>query len=209
MMRSLKIAVAFTLVVMAGCDGSVFDSDTVERTYPAASDFPLTTVHDILSSPVPGSYNINVYVTSVRICPEGWKCFLPDGIVIADENVVGTVVNSGGSLWILGWKSECDFTQIVTRDSGSTELLGGFLMPGISLGTRASVRSTAFRSSDGGRQSLSYVVWNSLAGMDFPVHVEESRDGVPRQLSPKAVEQATGGVQWATRTQVPLYVGSE
>jgi hypothetical protein len=85
MIKCLTIAVASVLV---GCHGSIFDSDAIERTYPNASDFPLTTVHEILSNQVEGNCNIDAYVVGVNICPEGSLCFLPDGISIADEYVV-------------------------------------------------------------------------------------------------------------------------
>jgi hypothetical protein len=39
------------------------------------------------------------------------------------------VLNNGGTLWILGLKTEQMGTNIETDNAGSTELLGGFLYP--------------------------------------------------------------------------------
>jgi hypothetical protein len=83
-MKKGNVAVLIA-VALAGCRGGIFDSHVIERTYPAASDFPVTMVHDILTNPVQDTFNIHVYVTGARICPENARCFLADGISIADE----------------------------------------------------------------------------------------------------------------------------
>ena len=84
--RWLVLAVLF-LTAVAACDLVATDTgaDTADRTLPHALDarrVPLDTLRYGIGAP--DTVNVAVYVTELKICPEGANCFLPDGIDIAE-----------------------------------------------------------------------------------------------------------------------------
>jgi hypothetical protein len=90
-----------------------------------------------------------------------------------NDEVSGTKIsNKGGTLWILGLKTEGSGTVIDTSQGGKTELLGGLIYPA----TRVPVNDIAFRSSDA---QVSYMytepVYCGLCG--YSIQVEETRSG--------------------------------
>ena len=112
------------------------------------------------------------------------------------------ILNSATRLWILGAKSEQDFTFLSTTDGGSSELVGGILKPGNVTGSNP-VTHTGFLSTDS-QISLIYTVAGST-NKDFPIHVQETRNGVTRQLLHAQVNQTTQpGV---TRAYMGLFAG--
>ncbi len=105
------------------------------------------------------------------------------------------IKNDGGILWILGLKTELLGTVIETVNGGSTELLGTLIYPVEQLGPT----DVAFRSVDS-KISLIYSVSDYIQFQggrgDYPIQVEETRNGVTKQLLQPEVKQ-----------RMPLYVG--
>ena len=101
------------------------------------------------------------------------------------------IKNDGGSLWILGLKTERAGTVIETLNGGGTELLGTLIYPA----TTVPATDVAFRSVDS-RISLIYSVSSYIAGGDYAIQVEETRNGTTRQL-----------LQSEVKGRMPLFVG--
>jgi hypothetical protein len=98
------------------------------------------------------------------------------------------IVNRGGTLWVLGVKTEKDRTIIGTYDGGRTELCGGLLFK-----NRQRIgQAPAFVSVDSD-VSLSY----RAIRVPYSVHVKEAREGVTKELPLSEVPEWT----------MPLYVG--
>jgi NPCBM/NEW2 domain/Pectate lyase superfamily protein len=105
------------------------------------------------------------------------------------------IKNDGGILWILGLKTELSGIVIDTINGGSTELLGTLIYPVEQLGPT----DVAFRSVDS-KISLIYSVSDYIQFQggrgDYPIQVEETRNGVTKQLLQADVKQ-----------RMPLFVG--
>ncbi len=105
------------------------------------------------------------------------------------------IKNDGGILWILGLKTELSGIVIETLNGGSTELLGTLIYPVEQLGPT----DVAFRSVDS-KISLIYSVSDYIQFQggrgDYPIQVEETRNGVTKQL-----------LQVDVKGRMPLYVG--
>lgn len=115
-----------------------------------------------------------------------------------NSEVAGGVVNrvaEGGTLWVLGVKTEGDVTVIDARPGSRVELLGGNLYP-VGPPSRA-----AFTSQDAS-VSLSYTsTAYNFDHHDYPVHVRETRGGETRELK-------HGEAYWrGYGRNVPLYAG--
>lgn len=109
-----------------------------------------------------------------------------------DEVAQTKITNDGGTLWILGLKTEQPATVIETMAGGRTELLGALIYP--STGTPAS--NVAFRSID---SNVSYI-YDQLVyctGCGYTIQVQETRSGVTRQIT------ASGSKNY----RMPLFVG--
>lgn len=104
------------------------------------------------------------------------------------------ITNKGGSLWILGLKTEGRGTVIDTSAGGKTELLGTLIYPTETFSTTDKLQP-AFVSKDSS-QSLIYSL--SVYGSDknYDIQVQETRDGVTRNLMSKD-----------TGNRIPLFVG--
>ena len=63
------------------------------------------------------------------------------------------VTNAGGSLWVLGIKTEGPFTVISSTNDGATELLGGLLYP-----VEPVPQDTPAFVTDGAEMALVYAV---------------------------------------------------
>ena len=60
--------------------------DELDKTYPDASDFEHVSFPALLEDvPAPADYNVVLYVTGHRICPEGFVCILPDAITVSES----------------------------------------------------------------------------------------------------------------------------
>ncbi len=108
------------------------------------------------------------------------------------ENSGTKISNQGGSLWILGLKTEQAGTAIDTGSGGQTELLGGLLYPSIAVPSTDS----AFRSTDA---QISYMYTESVycPGCGYANQVIETRGATTVQLP------SNPGLAY----RVPLYVG--
>ena len=80
------VALVVTLGGMPACAILGPEEPEVERTYADALDLERVGLVDLLERvPLPGSYNISVYVVSINLCPEDSACQVPDGITIAES----------------------------------------------------------------------------------------------------------------------------
>jgi hypothetical protein len=93
------------------------------------------------------------------------------------------IANDGGTLWILGLKTEQPTTAIRTSGGGSTELLGGELYP-----VEAVPAGTPAFAANESTVSLIYAV---SAYNQYPIALEETRGGVTASLVPPPSEPRT------------------
>ena len=101
------------------------------------------------------------------------------------------IVNDGGKVWVLGLKTEGRQTNVVTRNGGSTELLGAYLYPYNGTGGKP-----AF-TIDNARASL---IWSNSGALYDPA-VVEIRGREKRTTKPDMFEQSG--------RKCALYVGYE
>ncbi len=111
----------------------------------------------------------------------------------AEFGKVALIKNHGGTLWILGMKTEGKVTAIETVN-GTTELIGALLYPLHNVPANI----PAF-INDEGRVTLSY----AISGQPYLTQVKERQEGQWRILSNKNVPSRGRG------SNVPLYVGLE
>lgn len=103
------------------------------------------------------------------------------------------VTNRGGTLWLLGVKTEGKGTVVETTNGGRTEVLGGLLYP---VNAFTAADSPAFVSTEAST-SLVYGTSSYVANGNYPVQVRETRGGVTRELP---LAQLTGRL-------LPLFTG--
>jgi hypothetical protein len=151
-----------------------------------------------------------------------WEVYHPQRIFARQLDMEGNVrkfFNKGGTLWILGAKTERggDGTNIAgiidTENGGSTELLGGLIYP---VSTQVPVNEAAFVIGDS-QVSLVYAVsvHNVLSPSpttpdgDFKIQVEETQTGGTNTLLSTAIQSQTASPPYSiTRGNglvVPLY----
>lgn len=112
------------------------------------------------------------------------------------ENQGTKIVNDGGSLWILGLKTEKPGTVVETLNGGRTEILGGLLYPASR--TIPSDQPALINHES----QLSVVIAESHhGGGRYTTLVQETRDGVTKVL--KRTEVPRRG----SASLLPLYVG--
>ena len=104
------------------------------------------------------------------------------------------ITNKGGTLWILGLKTEGKGTVINTSTGGKTELLGTLVYP-VQEFTAEDKKQAAFINHDSS-QSLIYSVSVYGVNRNYDIQVEETRNGVTRQLLSKDIPG-----------RMPLFVG--
>jgi hypothetical protein len=104
------------------------------------------------------------------------------------------IANKGGNLWILGLKTERKGTVINTSAGGKTELLGSIIYPAEDFTTQDKTVA-AFINNDSS-QSLIYSLSSYAANRNYEIQVEETRNGVKRQL-----------LTTNTPKRMPLFVG--
>lgn len=112
-----------------------------------------------------------------------------------DDEVTGQKIqNSGGSLWILGLKTENSGMVINTTKGGQTELLGALIYPAHTVPST----DVAFRSQD---SQVSYIYVESEYGSNngYATQVQEIRDGLTEKI--KSSQSA--------RYLMPLFIGFE
>ncbi|MBC8160009.1 MAG: hypothetical protein H7Z42_02230 [Roseiflexaceae bacterium] len=100
------------------------------------------------------------------------------GRQINNEYREGTkITNNGGTLWLLGMKTEGSFTVLETR-GGSSEYLGGLIYPATD---RLQPGEIAFRASGGARLALLYANI-TYTTRNYDIQVEEQRGADARRL---------------------------
>lgn len=97
-----------------------------------------------------------------------------------NESAGPKIVNNGGTLWILGLKTERTGTIIETVAGGKTELLGTLMYPATEFSS-AEKQQAAFVSRDA---SIALIYSTSVYCRDcgYDIQVEETRDGETRRL---------------------------
>jgi len=98
------------------------------------------------------------------------------------------ISNRGGTLWILGLKTERPTTVLRTTNGGSTELLGGFVYPVQAV----SANTPAFVTIDS-RVSLIYRTQMNRTSR-YAIQLEETRKGHTRTLL--AARSGRGALRW-------------
>jgi len=93
------------------------------------------------------------------------------------------IENKGGTLWILGLKTEGKGSVINTTKGGKTEVLGTLIYP-VHDFTATEKKEAAFISNNSS-QSLIYSVSAYGKNKNYDIQVEETRNGVKRQLLSK------------------------
>jgi hypothetical protein len=96
-----------------------------------------------------------------------------------DNEISATKIsNLGGSLWILGLKTEKAGTVINTASGGQTELLGGLIYPAVPVPST----QAAFVSTDA---QTSYIYKESVycSGCGYSIQVQETRSGDTKQIT--------------------------
>lgn len=101
------------------------------------------------------------------------------------------LLNNGGKLWVLGYKTEQISTIAETKGGGQTEILGSFFSAHKLESTTALINNESSMS----------IVYATNSDGDFQTQVSETRDGVTRALSRDSVLRRGYG------SVVPLYVG--
>lgn len=110
-----------------------------------------------------------------------------------DDEVNGTkITNSGGSLWLLGLKTERPGTVINTTSGGKTELLGGLIYPAQSVPSS----NVAFQSTDA-QVSYMYSEQAYCSGCGYAIQIQETRSGSSEQIT------SSSSKGWT----LPLFIG--
>lgn len=110
-----------------------------------------------------------------------------------DDELNGTkITNDGGTLWVLGLKTERPGTVINTTSGGQTELLGGLIYPSQSVPSG----TPAFQSTDA-QVSYMYSELSYCTGCGYAVEVKETRSGASKQITSSA----------SSNWRLPLFIG--
>lgn len=106
------------------------------------------------------------------------------------------ILNNGGSLWILGLKTEDEGTLVETKNGGKTEIIGGLMYPA---GKNIPKERPAFINDN---SQLSLIIRTSfyISGR-YETFVRETRDNVTKELNYTNIPRS-----WE-RSIMPLYVG--
>lgn len=112
------------------------------------------------------------------------------------ENDGTHVTNDGGTLWILGLKTERGGTLIASKNGAKTELLGGFCYT-----TTAGKRAPMFTSDDSSVSLTLGESWFNRDDSPYTVLVRETRNGVTKTLNKGDAPGRTGG------SVLPLFAG--
>lgn len=112
------------------------------------------------------------------------------------ENEGTHVTNDGGTLWVLGLKTERGGTLIASKNRAKTELLGGFCYT-----TTAGKRAPMFTSDDSFVSLTIGESWFNRDDSPYTVLVRETRNGVTKTLNKGDAPGRTGG------SVLPLFAG--
>jgi hypothetical protein len=106
------------------------------------------------------------------------------------------VLNNGGTLWVLGIKTEKAGTLVETVGNGKTEILGGLIYPGSPI---ISSDEPAFINNE---SELSVIIGEShYGGGRYTTLVRETRNGTTKTLLRQNLPNRGSG------SMIPLYVG--
>ena len=139
--------------------------------------------------------------STVRPVP-GWLLNHEDVWMRQFDDEIGNqrVANEGGSLWILGVKSERQDPIVVTTGGGRTEVLGGLLLPIFD------PAAPAFVSKDSS-MSLTFATTSYKTPVsDYKIDVSAKNGDKEYSLTRADMEKQ--GFVSGTRTIVPLFIGS-
>jgi hypothetical protein len=106
------------------------------------------------------------------------------------------LVNNGGDVWVLGYKTEGPYTVLKTTGGGRTEVIGGSFYP---IATVAPTTPLIINRES--QQSVSYV---DRGDHPYAIQIEETRNGIRRILPRTRTHQAGGGIIRI----VPLFNGT-
>jgi Pectate lyase superfamily protein len=116
------------------------------------------------------------------------------------ENLGRKMINQGGTLWILGLKTEKEGTAVETTEAGKTEILGGLLYPAMPRSRELPADQPAFINQE---SALSVVMGESSYGGGFyKTIVRETRGGTTRTLMNDGLPRRGGNAN-----VIPLYAG--
>ena len=134
------------------------------------------------------------------ICGAGWTINKQQVWMrqINPESNQTEITNNGGQVWILGIKTEQSGTVVETNDGGKTEVLGGLLYPAYvtnSQGDHTQVVSNPAFINNNSSMSVDvaesyYASWSAY----YPVVVQETRNGITKQLLSSAFPARGDGV---------------
>jgi hypothetical protein len=152
---------------------------------------------------LPSAAGARVFMESVVSYPfvfEGVNAWLRDINTEKGGDQVPNIVNKGGTLWLLGQKTEDYATKLATTQNGRTELLGGTYRQNWDNGDNvgALLDNNPLFDIDNARANLSFTTWATHTGAPkYKILVRERRGNETKlQVSTDAP-----GIQ-------PLFVGS-
>jgi Pectate lyase superfamily protein len=118
------------------------------------------------------------------------------------ENLGRKIINQGGTLWILGLKTEKEGTAVETTEAGKTEILGGLLYPAMPPSRELPADQPAFINHE---SAFSVVMGESSYGGGFyKTIVQETRGGTTKTLMNDGLPRRGGNAN-----VIPLYVGAK
>jgi Pectate lyase superfamily protein len=116
------------------------------------------------------------------------------------ENRGRKILNQGGTVWVLGLKTEKDGTAVETTEGGKTEILGGLLYPAMPRSQELPADQAAFINHE---SSLSVAIGeSSYGGGYYRTVVRETRAGTTKTLMSEGLPRRGGNA-----SIIPLYVG--
>jgi Pectate lyase superfamily protein len=116
------------------------------------------------------------------------------------ENLGRKMMNQGGTLWILGLKTEKEGTAVETTEAGKTEILGGLLYPAMPRSRELPADQPAFINQE---SALSVAMGESSYGSGYyKTIVRETRAGTTKTLTNDGLPHRGGNAN-----VIPLYVG--
>jgi hypothetical protein len=118
---------------------------------------------------------------------------------INPENTTTKIVNNGGTVWILGLKTEKEGTVLETRDDGKTEVLGGLIYPAGG-GNRIPTDQPALINHES-QMSIAEVGESRHSTGSYNIVIQETQGGVTHNLLNGALPRRGSGFL------IPLYSG--
>ncbi|MCU0565071.1 MAG: glycoside hydrolase family 55 protein [Oculatellaceae cyanobacterium Prado106] len=111
---------------------------------------------------------------------------------INPENPTTKITNTGGTVWIMGLKTEKEGTVLETRNGGRTEILGGLIYPA-SGGNRIPKGQAAFINLDSQLSIAGVGESRSLTIGSYDEIVRETQKGIVKRLRPNDLPRRDQG----------------